>query len=444
MSAHTTTTGAEAAPRQLHFNAFLNACGHHQAAWRHPDSAVEMLGSIDHYERLAQTAEAGLFDAVFFADGHSAGNPAGGPRWFFEPLTALAAMARNTSRIGLISTVSTTFYTPFHAARMLASLDHISGGRIGWNVVTSMFDAEARNHSMEAMPAGPERYARATEFIDVALALWDSWADDAVLADRSGLFADPNKLRAVNHEGEHFSVAGPLNVPRGPQGRPVLFQAGASESGRQLAARHAEGIYAVAYDLASGQDYYSDLKQRIAAEGRDPAKVAIMPGLVTYLGSTDAEAKAKQDEVDALLPTEQSLAQLGMFIGQDCIDWELDAPVPALPPASKFTGPQGRYATILRIIEAERPTVRQLLGRLAAGGGHCTMVGTPEQVADSIERWFVSGAADGFNLMPPMLPDSLEEFVDRVVPVLQRRGLYRTEYTATTLRGHLGLERPMA
>ncbi|PCC25586.1 LLM class flavin-dependent oxidoreductase [Glutamicibacter sp. BW78] len=443
MSTHPINT-AETAPRQLHFNAFLNACGHHQAAWRHPDSAVEQLGSIEHYERLAQTAEAGLFDAVFFADGHSAGNPAAGPRWFFEPLTALAAMARSTSRIGLISTVSTTFYTPYHAARMLASLDHLSAGRIGWNVVTSMFDAEARNHSMDSMPASPERYARAAEFIDVALALWDSWADDAVLADRSGFFADPEKVRPINHDGEHFGVAGPLNVPRGPQGRPVLFQAGASESGRQLAARHAEGIYAVAYDLASGQDYYADLKQRIAAEGRDPSKVAIMPGLVTYLGSTEVEALARQAEVDALLPTEQSLAQLGMFIGQDCSEWDLDAPVPALPPASEFTGPQGRYATILRIVEAERPTVGQLLGRLAAGGGHCTMVGTPEQVADSIERWFTSGAADGFNLMPPMLPDSLEEFVDRVVPVLQRRGLYRTEYSTHTLRGHLGLERPEA
>ncbi|MGP9660310.1 LLM class flavin-dependent oxidoreductase [Arthrobacter sp. AOP36-C1-22] len=440
MSAHSSDT----APRQLHFNAFLNACGHHQAAWRHPGSAVEQLGDIEHYERLARTAETGLFDAVFFADGHSAGNPSVGPRWFFEPLTALAAMARNTSRIGLISTVSTTFYTPYHAARMLASLDHISAGRIGWNVVTSMFDAEARNHSMDAMPASPERYARAAEFIDVALGLWDSWADDAVLADREGLFADPEKVRPINHDGEHFSVDGPLNVPRGPQGRPVLFQAGASESGRQLAARHAEGIYAVAYDLASGQDYYADLKRRIAAEGRDPSKVAIMPGLVTFLGSTEAEALAGQAEVDALLPTEQSLAQLGMFIGQDCRDWDLDAPVPTLPPASEFTGPQGRYATILRIVEAERPTVRQLLGRLAAGGGHCTMVGTPEQVADSIERWFVSGAADGFNLMPPMLPDSLEEFVDRVVPVLQRRGLYRTEYSTDTLRGHLGLERPVA
>src|SRR5699024_2803919 len=292
------------------------------------------------------------------------------------------------------------------------------------------------------MPTSAQRYARAAEFIDVASGLWDSWDDDAVVAQRQADFADPAKIHSVNHIGEYFQVAGPLNIPRGPQGRPVLFQAGASESGRDVASRYAEGIYAVAYDLASGQQYYADVKRRIASQGRDPAGVPIMPGLVTFLGSTQAEAQAKRAAVDALLPVKHSLAQLSTFIGQDCSEWELDAPVPDLPAATEFWGPQGRYTTILRIIESERPTVRQLLGRLAAGGGHCTMVGTPEQVADMIETWFVSGAADGFNLMPPMLPDALEEFIDRVIPLVQRRGLYRTEYSATTLRGHLGLERP--
>ncbi len=429
-------------PRSLHFNAFLFGCGHHNAAWRRPGSPVGRLGDIEYYERLAQSAERGLFDAVFFADGHSAGDTSAGPRWFLEPLTALAAMARATTRIGLVSTVSATFYTPFHAARMLASLDHISRGRVGWNVVTSMFDTEARNHGLAAMPAHAERYGRAAEFIDVALRLWDSWDDDALLTSRDGAYADPARIRQLHHDGPNFRVDGPLNVPRPPQGRPVLFQAGASEPGRDLAARYAEGIYAVAYDLPSAQAYYADVKRRIAKAGRDPERVAIMPGLVTYIGSTEAEARAKQAATDALLPAEQSLAQLGMFVQQDCSSWELDAVVPALPPSSDFTGPQGRYATILRIIEAERPTVRQLLGRLAAGGGHATMIGTPEQVADGIERWFRSGGADGFNLMPPLLPDSLDEFVDRVVPVLQRRGLFRTAYTADTLRGHLGLDRP--
>jgi FMN-dependent oxidoreductase (nitrilotriacetate monooxygenase family) len=428
--------------RQLHLNAFLFGAGHHSAAWRRADSPVEQLGDISYWERLARTAERGLFDAVFFADGHSTGDVAAGPRWFLEPLTALSAMARATERIGLVCTVSTTFFTPFHAARMLASLDHISGGRAGWNVVTSMFDAEARNHGLEAMPGREQRYARAEEFIEVALKLWDSWADDAVVADRTGLYADPARLRPVHHRAEHFQVDGPLTVPRPPQGRPVLFQAGASGPGRDLAARYAEAIYAVTYDLTSGRDYYTDVKARITAAGRDPEAVAVMPGLVTYVGSTEHEAQAQQAAVDALLPTDQSLAQLSTFVQQDCSGWDLDVPVPPLPPLERFSGPQGRYATILRIIEVEQPTLRQLLGRLAAGGGHCTMVGTPESIADRIEHWFRTGAADGFNLMPPVLPDSLDNFVDHVVPELQSRGLFRTHYTADTLRGHLGLPRP--
>ncbi|MDN6180188.1 MAG: LLM class flavin-dependent oxidoreductase [Halomonas subglaciescola] len=426
----------------MHLNLFIMGCGHHRAAWRHPDSSAERMGDIGYFESLARTAERGKFDAVFFADGHAAGNVAGGPLWFLEPLTALSAMARATEHIGLISTVSSTFYTPFHAARMLASLDHISRGRVGWNLVTSMFDAEARNHNYTAMPPHAERYARAEEFASTVLALWDSWDDDALRLDRAGQFADPDKVRPIHHRGEHFLVDGPLNVPRPPQGRPVLFQAGASEPGRDLAARYAEAIYAVAYDLKSAQAYYGDIQARVAAAGRPP--VAIMPGLVTYVGATEEEAKARQRELDELLPTADSLHQLSQFIGQDCSGWALDAPVPDLPPLEDFTGPKGRYATILRIIECEKPTLRQLLGRLAAGGGHCTMVGTPESIADEMQRWVEQGGADGFNLMPPALPSSIEDFVEQVVPVLQRRGLFRREYTASTLRGHLGLERPRA
>lgn len=424
----------------MHLNLFIMGCGHHRAAWRHPDSSVERLGDISYYESLARTAERGKFDAVFFADGHAVGNVAGGPLWFLEPLTALAAMAMATERIGLISTVSSTFYSPFHAARMLASLDHISNGRMGWNLVTSMFDSEARNHNYPAMPPHAERYARAEEFADTVLALWDSWGDDALRFDREGLFAEPEKVRPIHHHGDHFMVDGPLNVPRSPQGRPVLFQAGASEQGRDLAARFAEAIYAVAYDLDSAQAYYRDIQMRVAAAGRPP--VAIMPGLVTYVASSEAEAKARQRELDVLLPTRDSLHQLSQFIGQDCSDWALDAPMPSLPPLEEFTGPKGRYATILRIIECEKPTLRELLGRLAAGGGHCTMIGTPEKIADEMQRWVEQGGADGFNLMPPSLPSSIDDFVEQVVPVLQQRGLFRREYTGRTLREHLGLERP--
>lgn len=425
----------------MHINLFLFGCGHHNAAWRHPDSPVERLGDIRFYEEMAQLAERGKLDAVFLADGHAAVNLTDGPRWFLEPVTMLTAMARATSRIGVICTVSSTFYTPFHAARLIGSLDHISGGRVGWNVVTSMFDAEARNHGYEAMPGHAERYARADEFIQAVLALWDSWDDGAVLNDRHGLYVDPERVRKINHHGQHFLVDGPLTVPRPPQGNPVLIQAGASDEGRALAGKYAEAIYAVAYDLPSAQAYYSSIRESVKAAGRD-APVPILPGLVTYVGSTEAEAKAKQRELDELLPSESSLRQLQLFIDQDCMSWELDAPVPPLPPLEAFKGPKGRYATVLRIIETEQPTVRQLLGRLAAGGGHCTMVGTPEQIADKMELWYRNGGADGFNLMPPAEPGSVEDFVDHVIPVLQKRGLFRQDYEHTTLRGHFGLARP--
>lgn len=427
--------------RMMHLNLFLFGCGHHRAAWRHPGSSVEQLGDIRYYERLAQTAERGKLDAVFFADGQSAGSVTDGSYWFLEPLTAMAAMSRATDRIGFISTVSSTFFTPFHAARMMASLDHISNGRMGWNVVTSMFDVEARNHGYESMPGHAERYRRAEEFVDAVLKLWDSWQEDALVMDRAGHYAEPEKVTPINHQGEFFLVDGPLNVPRPPQGHPVLFQAGASEQGRTLAAKCAEAIYAVAYDLPAAQEYYRDIKRRVRDAGRK-VEVPIMPGLVTYVASTEAEALAKQRELDELLPADASLRQLGTYVGQDCSGWELDGPVPALPSLDAFTGPKGRYATVLRIIETEQPTVRQLLGRLAAGGGHCTMVGTPESIADRMEQWFRHEGADGFNLMPPSLPSGIEDFVEQVVPELQHRGLFRTEYEGSTLREHLGLEKP--
>ncbi len=427
--------------RQLHFNLFIMGCGHHRAAWRHPASQVERLGDPRYYEELAQLAEKGKLDAIFFADGQSTDNVSDGPRWFLEPLTLMSALARATERIGLISTVSSTFYTPFVAARMLCSLDHVSQGRMGWNVVTSMFDAEARNHGYKTMPDHTWRYARAEEFVDTALKLFDSWTDDALSLDRQGAYAQVEKVRPIGHEGEHFLVDGPLTLPRSPQGQPVLFQAGASEHGRDLAARKAEAIYAVAYDLPSAQAYYRDMKRRVQATGRG-VPLPIMPGLVTYVGSTMEEARRKQRELDELLPAQTSLRQLGSFIGQDCTGWELDAPVPSLPPLESFKGPKGRYATVLRIIQTEQPSVRELLGRLAAGGGHCTMVGTPESIADQIEHWWRNEGADGFNLMPPSLPDGVSDFVEQVIPVLQKRGLFRQEYTHSTLRGHLGLERP--
>ena len=427
--------------RQLHLNLFIHGCGHHAAAWRHPNSPVERLGDAGYFERLAQSAERAKLDAVFFADGQYTGSVEDGPKWFLEPITLLSALARATEKIGLITTVSSTFQTPFNAARMLSSLDHISGGRIAWNVVTSMYDMEARNHGYESMPDHGWRYQRAAEFIEAAQKLWDSWSDRALVLDRAGKYAESAEVNPINHHGEHFLVDGPLTIPRSPQGYPVLFQAGSSEQGRDTAAKYAEAIYAVAYDLPAAQAYYRDVKQRVRATGRG-VDVPIMPGLVTYVASTHEEALRKQRELDELLPSEASLRQLSLFINQDCLDWELDAPVPVLPPLEEFAGPKGRYGTILRIIEAEQPTLRQLLGRLAAGGGHCTMVGTPEAIADKMEHWFCNEGADGFNLMPPALPDSFDDFAEQVIPILQKRGIFRREYTGNTLREHLGLTRP--
>ena len=427
--------------RQLHLNLFIHGCGHHAAAWRHPNSSVERLGDAGYFERLAQSAERAKLDAVFFADGQYTGSVEDGPKWFLEPITLLSTLARATEKIGLITTVSSTFQTPFNAARMLSSLDHISGGRIAWNVVTSMYDMEARNHGYESMPDHGWRYQRAAEFIEAAQKLWDSWSDRALVLDRAGKYAESAEVNPINHHGEHFLVDGPLTIPRSPQGYPVLFQAGSSEQGRDTAAKYAEAIYAVAYDLPAAQAYYRDVKQRVRATGRG-VDVPIMPGLVTYVASTHEEALRKQRELDELLPSEASLRQLSLFINQDCLDWELDAPVPVLPPLEEFAGPKGRYGTILRIIEAEQPTLRQLLGRLAAGGGHCTMVGTPEAIADKMEHWFCNEGADGFNLMPPALPDSFDDFAEQVIPILQKRGIFRREYTGNTLREHLGLTRP--
>jgi len=427
--------------KQLKLNLFIYGTGHHQAAWRAEDSAAERVRDTDYYIELARAAERGLLDAVFLADGQSVSPAAlqAGPTWFHEPLTLLSALSQHTSRIGLVCTVSASFHTPYHAARMLASLDHLSGGRAGANIVTSMWDAEAQNHSMEALGDHDTRYSRAAEFIDVLRRLWDSYPVQALRIDRQADFANPKMLSSIDHAGEHFSVRGPLNVPSTPQGAPVIFQAGSSDQGRDLAARHAEAVYTVAADEHMALEYAGDLRDRLQLAGRAPESVAIMPGLVAYVGRTFEEAKAKQRKLNDLLPTDDALRQLGTFIQQDTSSWELEAPVPPLPALERFTGPKGRYATILRLIKVHQPTVRELLGLLAAGGGHCTMVGTPQSIADEIERWLDSGAADGFNLMPPDLPGGIEDFVDLVIPELQRRGRFRTSYESMTLRGNLGL-----
>jgi len=431
-------------PRQLHLNAFLMGVGHHEAAWRHPRTETRNLLDVNHYRELARTAERGRLDSVFFADrlavsAHIKHNS----QAVFEPITLLTAMATATEHVGLIATASTGYSDPYTLARAFASLDHISGGRAGWNIVTSAGSDEAANFGLDDTPEHAGRYARAEEFVEVVTALWDSWEDDALVLDpATGVFADPDKVHTVDHAGERFRVRGPLNTPRPPQGRPLLVQAGSSESGRSFAARHAEAIFTAQRSIDEGRAFYRDVKARAVRFGRNPYEIKILPGIVPYIAETEDAARQLEQEFTDLISPAYSLRQLSEMVGVDLTAHSLDAPLPPLPPLEQIQGNKSRYQLVKELAANEALTVRELIAKLGGGRGHRTFVGTPEQVADNIEEWFAAGAADGFNVMPPYLPGGLDDFVDQVVPILQRRGLFRTEYTASTLRGHYGLPHP--
>ncbi len=433
------------ASRQLRLNAFLMSTGHHEASWRLAESDPTSNTDVAHFVRLAQTAERGLMDSVFFADspalfGEVGRRPAGS----LEPTVLLTAMGAATTHIGLIATASTSYNDPFNLARRFASLDHVSGGRAGWNIVTTATLEAARNFGLDELPAHADRYRRAREFVEVAVKLWDSWEDDAVLADKEGgRWGDTDKVHPIEHVGQHFRVRGPMNLPRSPQGRPVLVQAGSSQDGRDFAAQHAEAIFTAQQTLEDAQEFYADIKARATTFGRDPERLLVLPGIVPAIGSTEAEARALEEELDALILPEYARRQLARTLRVAPERLPLDEQLPDdLPDEDQIEGAKSRYTLIVTLARRERLTVRQLIGRLGGGRGHRTFSGTPEQVADAIEHWFTHGAADGFNVMPPALPSGLEAFVDHVVPILQRRGLFRTEYTGSTLRDHYGLDRP--
>jgi len=433
--------------RQMHLNLFIHSRGHHEASWRHPAASPLSLSDIRYYQALAQQAEAGLFDSIFLADQLALGDDiAHGPRTALEPITVLAALAVSTSRIGLIATASTTYTEPFNLARQFASLDHISRGRIGWNIVTSWLATAARNYGATAQVSHAERYARAEEFLTVVRGLWDSWADDAELDDRAGgRYANPERIRPIHHEGVYYRVAGPLNLPRCPQGRPVLVQAGSSDTGRDFAARHAEAIFTAQVEKTRAQDFYADLKARVVGAGRSPDQALILPGLSPLLASSTVEAQRLSEELSALAHPEVGRKRLsGRFGGYDFSHLPLDKPLePAdFPEPSTVEAARSRTEVILDLVRRKKPTLRQLLGILAGARGHHTYAGTPEQVADLMEEWFNDGAADGFNVMPPILPAMLEVFIAEVIPLLQRRGLFRTTYEGETLRAHYGLVEP--
>jgi FMN-dependent oxidoreductase (nitrilotriacetate monooxygenase family) len=367
-------------------------------------------------------------------------------RTWLEPVTILAAVAVATSRIGMIATASTTYTEPFNLARQFASLDHISNGRVAWNIVTSWLATAARNFGGAAQLGHADRYARAEEFMEVVKALWDSWAEDAVVDDRpGGRYARPERIRPINHRGDFYQVAGPLNMPRCPQGRPVLVQAGSSDTGRRFAGRHADAVFTAHVAKATAQEFYADLKALAAAEGRPPDQVLILPGLSPMIGSTEAEARCLARGINDLADPEVGRKRLsGRFGGYDFSHLPLDRPLSPedFPDPGSVEAARSRTEVILNLVRRDRPTLRQLLGYLAGARGHFSTAGTPEQIADLIEDWFTDGAADGFNIMPPLLPAMLDVFSAEVIPLLQRRGLFRTAYAGETLREHYGLAWP--
>lgn len=431
--------------RQLSLNLFIYPNGHHEAAWRHPQSVPESCMDIDYYQQLALRAEREKLDAIFFADSPSlAEGDREGLRIRFEPVTWLAAIAAVTQRIGLIATASTTYSEPYNLARSFSALDHISKGRAGWNIVTTSQAAAAANFGLEQHPAASDRYAQAEEFVQVVGDLWDSWEDDALVLDKSaGIFANGSKVHPINHVGAHYRVKGPFNSPRSPQGRPVQVQAGSSESGRDFASRHAEAIFTAHQTLRSAVEFANDIRSRAKAVGRDPQQLKILPGISPYIGSTEAEAQRKFDELNELVLPHVSLGQLRRLLGVDLSGQDLDSPFPRhLVDFENTESQSSRFKLIIDIVDREQPTLRQLINRLAGARGHWVPVGTPVQIADLIEQWFHSGAADGFNVMPPAFPDGFDVFLTEVLPILRQRGLFRHEYAGSTLREHYGLSRP--
>ena len=426
---------------------FLYGTGHHIASWRDPGVVPNANQNLQHYIDITQTAERGLFDFAFNADSNSTFGPDDPEMWKrttnamrLEPLTLLGALSAVTTHIGLISTATTTYLDPFHVARMFATLDQLSQGRIGWNVVTSSAASEAYNFSHDKHAPHADRYRRATEFIEVVQGLWDTWEDDAFILDKEkGLFFDPAKMHLLHHKGEHFSVRGPLMVPRSPQGQPVIVQAGQSDAGRELAARTAEVLFTVAQQLEPARAFYADLKARVTKCGRSPDSLKIMPGVLTVVGRTKDEAQEKFDRLQEMIHPEIGVPALSDIVGLDLSKYPLDGPMPDVPLTNTQ---QGRQKVVMDMARAENLTIRQLYKRVATARGHRVALGTGADIADALEEWYRGGAADGFNIMPQVLPAGLNEFVEHVIPELQRRGLFRTAYEGRTLRENVGLKRP--
>ena len=423
----------------------MRPVGIHTAWWRYPGAYSDANFNLKHLECFIQTLEQARFDAFFMADHLAVLNmPLQALRrsatvTSFEPLTLLSALAMVTERIGLVATASTTFDEPYHVARRFASLDHISNGRAGWNVVTTANPDAALNFGLTGHVEHDERYRRAREFHAVVTGLWDSWADDAWWYDQaSGVFFDPKKMHILDHKGEHLSVRGPLNIARPIQGWPVIVQAGASDAGRQFAAETAEVVFGSSRTIEEAGDFYKDVKARVIAAGRSADHVKILPGALVTVGRTSEEAREKKALLDGLVHPESGMPNLSIRLGIDASTFDLDAPLPEIPPSNQS---QSQRDTLVALARREKLTVRQLAQQMGGFGGF-EIVGTAGEIADTMQSWLENGAADGFNIMFPTVPAGLNDFVKLVIPELQRRSIFRKEYEGTTLRDHLGLPRP--
>lgn len=435
--------------KQLKLGAFFMLPGHHVSSWRHSGTKKAHLFNLKFLTEQAQLAEKGKLDMIFLADQLNCENPEGKGfdqtlNIMYEPFTLLGALAAVTEKIGLVATASTTYNEPYHIARNFASLDQLSGGRTGWNVVTSGQLLEARNFNEESPLPHDRRYARAEEFVEVVKKLWDSFESDAIVYDQeNGIAVDPAKVHTINHKGDWFAVRGPLTVPASKQQRPVIVQAGSSDSGKELAAQTAEVIFTAAQKIEDARTFYTDLKSRLAKYGREQDDLQIMPGVFLVIGKTEEEARRKKQELLDLVPEDAGLARLSAHLEFDLTGYPLDEPLPQLPPIESFTGTRSRVELLRKTAEENNFTIRQLYQHIAGARGQRELVGTPEQIADDMQHWLETGAADGFNILPSHFPEGLQDVVDLLIPELQRRGIFRTEYEGDTLREHLQLRTPL-
>ncbi len=424
----------------MHLGVYAVGTGNHIAGWRHP-GATTTSEDLEVFKTIAASCERGKLDFLFVGDNLAflfEGHP--GQMLRFEPTTLLSALASVTTHIGLIGTASTTYSEPFNIARQFASLDHLSRGRAGWNVVTSTTSEAVENFGREAMVEHDLRYEIATEFVDVVLGLWDTWEDDARIENKeTGQYYDRNKVHVLDHKGKHFAVKGPLNLTRTPQGRPIIVQAGSSPAGQQLAARYAEVIFTVQLDKDESRKFYDGVKSQVIASGRRPEHCNIMPGMVPVVGRTDEEARAKLAQLMTYVDPTSAMRTMSLRFGHDMSIYPLDGPVPDLPLSNR----QQSYIKVATS-KAKRLgyKLRDIDNEIAVARGYLLACGSPTTVADLMEEWFKDGALDGFVLLPTHFPEAFDDFIDLVIPELQKRGLFRKDYQGTTLRDHLGLPKP--